>query len=58
MTVTAEGVETKHLMEVVRDLGCHYAQGEYLGRGLKTSDVERRLAAGAAAGQRHGTMNA
>jgi diguanylate cyclase (GGDEF)-like protein len=58
MTVTAEGVETKHQMELVRDLGCHYAQGEFVGRGLKASDVEQRLAGAAAAGQRHGTMNA
>jgi len=54
MQVTAEGVETKNLLDIVRDLGCQYGQGHYLGHGLQPADVEKRLkAAAATAGQRH-----
>ncbi len=49
MEVTAEGVESKQLMELVRDLGCQYGQGYYLGRGLPSIDVEKKLNASAKA---------
>jgi len=49
LTVTAEGVEDRQVLETLRRLGCDQAQGHYVGRPLAAPEFERwcRLAAGA-----------
>ena len=32
MSTTAEGVETEHELEMIRELGCNKIQGYYFGR--------------------------
>ncbi len=43
MVTTAEGVETKEQMELVRMVGCTEAQGYYVGRPQPLKDVSRLL---------------
>jgi diguanylate cyclase (GGDEF)-like protein len=40
LEVVAEGVETNEQLVRVRDAGCHYAQGFYLGKPLSAADAE------------------
>ncbi len=37
--VVAEGVETEQQMELIRNLGCDYAQGYYIGRPVRAEEV-------------------
>jgi len=37
--VVAEGIETKQQMELIRKLGCDYAQGYYIGRPVSADEV-------------------
>ncbi|MFM5953036.1 MAG: putative bifunctional diguanylate cyclase/phosphodiesterase [Novosphingobium sp.] len=39
MSTTAEGVETEHELEVVRQLGCRKIQGYYFGRPMPAADA-------------------
>ncbi|MFM5922862.1 MAG: putative bifunctional diguanylate cyclase/phosphodiesterase [Novosphingobium sp.] len=39
MSTTAEGVETEHELEVVRQLGCRKIQGYYFGRPMAAADA-------------------
>ncbi len=41
LTVTAEGVEDRHVLETLRRLGCDHAQGLYVGRPLTAPEFER-----------------
>jgi diguanylate cyclase (GGDEF)-like protein len=41
LTVTAEGVEDRHVLETLRRLGCDHAQGLYVGRPLMAAEFER-----------------
>lgn len=41
MNVLAEGVETQQHVHQLLQLGCHYIQGYYYGRPMKTSDFEQ-----------------
>jgi diguanylate cyclase (GGDEF)-like protein len=41
LTVTAEGVEDRHVLETLRRLGCDHAQGLYVGRPLTAAEFER-----------------
>jgi predicted signal transduction protein with EAL and GGDEF domain len=43
MTVVAEGVETEAQLEVLRTLGCEYAQGYYFCKPASPEEIERRL---------------
>jgi EAL domain-containing protein (putative c-di-GMP-specific phosphodiesterase class I) len=38
----AEGIETQGELETVRQLGCKYGQGYYLGRGAPVCRVPKR----------------
>ncbi len=40
---TAEGVETREQLELVRHAGCTYAQGFYYGRSMSAEDVRKSL---------------
>ena len=42
LTVTAEGIETEHECELLRDLGCHFGQGYLFGRPVD-ADATRAL---------------
>ena len=37
--VVAEGVETKEQLELIRSYGCHYAQGYYFAKPMKSADI-------------------
>jgi len=50
MKVTAEGVESRDAMERIKELGCDYAQGYYIGRAVPAAVLSRRLRRGAAFG--------
>ncbi|MBN8502359.1 MAG: EAL domain-containing protein, partial [Sphingomonadales bacterium] len=39
MSTTAEGVETEHELEVIRQIGCRKIQGYYFGRPMTASDA-------------------
>ena len=39
MSTTAEGVETEHELEVIRQLGCRKIQGYYFGRPMAANDA-------------------
>jgi predicted signal transduction protein with EAL and GGDEF domain len=39
MSTTAEGAETEHEVQVIRDLGCKKIQGYYYGRPMSAADV-------------------
>lgn len=39
MSTTAEGVETEHELEVIRELGCRKIQGYYFGRPMAAADA-------------------
>jgi diguanylate cyclase (GGDEF)-like protein len=41
LTVTAEGVEDRHVLETLRRLGCDHAQGLYVARPLTAAEFER-----------------
>lgn len=41
--VIVEGIETVDQMEILKEIGCEYGQGYYLGRPLPPSDVEKLL---------------
>ncbi len=43
LRVTAEGVETTMQLELLRELGCHYAQGFGLGMPMSASDLEKMV---------------
>jgi diguanylate cyclase (GGDEF)-like protein len=43
LRVTAEGVETENVKEVLARLGCDYAQGYYVGRPVVAEECERYL---------------
>jgi diguanylate cyclase (GGDEF)-like protein len=43
MTTTAEGVETKQLLDMLTDIGCTDAQGYFLGRPMPISQVEELI---------------
>jgi diguanylate cyclase (GGDEF)-like protein len=41
LTVTAEGVEDRHVLELLRRLGCDHAQGVYVSPPLAAAELER-----------------
>lgn len=43
LTVVAEGVETSAQLTMVRDLGCHRAQGYLLGRPMPAAEIDELL---------------
>jgi diguanylate cyclase (GGDEF)-like protein/PAS domain S-box-containing protein len=43
MQVVAEGVETREQLEILREHGCHQAQGYYLGRPVPSEEFGRLL---------------
>jgi diguanylate cyclase (GGDEF)-like protein/PAS domain S-box-containing protein len=43
LRVTAEGVETSMQLELLRELGCHYAQGFGLGMPMPPADFEKMV---------------
>jgi diguanylate cyclase (GGDEF)-like protein len=43
MTVVAEGVETKEQLELLKSLGCDYAQGYYLGRPMPVDQLIKTI---------------
>ena len=43
MQVVAEGVETRQQLEILRDSGCHQAQGYYFGRPVPSERFSRHL---------------
>ncbi len=43
LRVTLEGIETRRQMEIARELGCHEAQGYFLGRPESGEDALRRV---------------
>jgi diguanylate cyclase (GGDEF)-like protein len=50
LRVTAEGVETPMQMELLRELGCHYAQGFGIGKPMAAADLDKLVRR---AGRRH-----
>jgi len=44
MTTTAEGVETRELLDMLADIGCTDAQGYYLGRPMPVAGAEALIA--------------
>lgn len=46
MTTTAEGVETKQLLDMLTEIGCTEAQGYYLGRPMPVASTEELIYAG------------
>ena len=52
LRVTAEGVETTMQLQLLRELGCHYAQGFGLGMPVPPADMEKMVRQG---GRRKGT---
>ena len=45
-SIVVEGVETRAQLEIVRDLGCSYAQGYFFGPPLPTDEFQKLLAEG------------
>jgi EAL domain-containing protein (putative c-di-GMP-specific phosphodiesterase class I) len=45
LTVTAEGVETERVMSSLRQLGCDFGQGFYIGRAAAANECRRYLGA-------------
>ena len=43
MQVVAEGVETRQQLEILRENGCHHAQGYYFGRPVPSDQFSRNL---------------
>ena len=43
MAVVAEGVETHHQLDILKDMGCEYGQGYLFGRPLNAADTEQLL---------------
>ncbi|MAT50638.1 MAG: hypothetical protein CMK32_05590 [Porticoccaceae bacterium] len=43
MSVVAEGVETRAHMDMLKEMGCDYAQGYYIGRPMKLSEYRQWL---------------
>ena len=43
MAVVAEGIETQHQLDMLKDLGCEYGQGYLFGRPLNATDTEQLL---------------
>ena len=43
LKVVAEGVETRKQEEILKDFGCDYIQGYYIGRPLCGEDFERQI---------------
>jgi diguanylate cyclase len=41
LTVTAEGVEDRHVLELLRRLGCDHVQGVYVSPPLAAAELER-----------------
>jgi diguanylate cyclase (GGDEF)-like protein/PAS domain S-box-containing protein len=52
LKVTAEGVETELQMDLLRELGCHHAQGFGIGKPMPAAELERLVQRH---GRRHGT---
>ena len=46
LRVTAEGVETENVKEVLAELGCDYAQGFHVGRPVVATECDRYLGLG------------
>ncbi len=46
LTVTAEGVETRAVHDILRGMGCDYYQGYYIGKPMTLADLERWLDGG------------
>ena len=44
LPVVAEGVETAEQLQLVRSIGCQYAQGELWGKPMSINEIESRLA--------------
>jgi EAL domain-containing protein (putative c-di-GMP-specific phosphodiesterase class I) len=51
-TTTAEGVETKEQLDILREEGCVETQGYYFSRPMPASDITRMLRRGAGAAVR------
>lgn len=49
MPLIAEGIESKALLNKIKDIGCQYVQGHYISRPLNVQQAERFLADGARA---------
>lgn len=45
MNVTAEGVETRHQLDRLRNLGCDFAQGYLFSRPIDSQSAEAMLTA-------------
>ncbi len=43
LNVLAEGVETREQQELLRDEGCDFIQGFYVGRPMKSEDFENQF---------------
>ena len=43
MAVVAEGIETQHQLDVLKEMGCEYGQGYLFGRPLNAAGTERLL---------------
>lgn len=44
LSVVAEGVETQEQVDLLRGLGCDYAQGYFFARPMPSQDYEKLLA--------------
>ncbi len=44
--VTAEGVETRKQLDILRELGCHFGQGYLFARALTSEEMQRIIAEG------------